>query len=127
VIMGGANNSVRGNYIGTNLSGSSAIANASGGIRAIGASSATIGGASAGQGNLVSGNTGNGIALDSDVSSTIIIGNLIGTNAGGTLGIANSGIGVSLDGTGNTLGGTTAAERNVISGNTQGGVGISGT
>jgi hypothetical protein len=40
--------------------------------------------------------------------------------------IANGGGGVSLDGTNNLLGGSTAGARNIISGNSQGGVGLFG-
>src|SRR5262249_29517837 len=50
---------------------------------------------------------------------TIVRGNLIGTDRTGTAAIVNeTGVGISISGdaAGNTVGGTTAAERNVISG-----------
>jgi len=47
----------------------------------------------------------------------IITGNFIGTNPSGTVSVANE-IGISIDGCGNnTIGGTTPALRNVVSGN----------
>ena len=56
-----------------------------------------------------------------------MIGNYIGLDAGGTLdrGNATYGIGITSGGA-NTVGGTAAGERNVISGNDQYGVGILG-
>ena len=127
VIVQGSSHSIQGNYIGTNSGGTAAVANASHGLRAITATGVTIGGTVAGAGNLISGNTSNGIALDADTSSLVISGNLIGTNAAGTTALANAGSGVSLGGTGHTLGGTTAAARNVISGNTSSGVVLQGS
>jgi len=57
-----------------------------------------------------------------------IEGNFIGTNAAGTAIVANDGDGVVINGpgsTGNTIGGTTPAARNLISGNDEQGVEIS--
>lgn len=51
-------------------------------------------------------------------------GNLIGTDTAGTPGLGNQSNGVQVEGAGNRIGGTTAGERNVISGNASGGVGI---
>ncbi len=67
---------------------------------------------------------GSGIVLNG--GNTIIAGNFIGTNPTGTAPLAN-GNGIVLNGgaSGNTVGGTAAGARNVISGNTGGsGVGI---
>src|SRR4030095_12713202 len=53
--------------------------------------------------------------------------NLIGTNANGTAAVPNVGYGLRVDGvTGTTIGGTTAAAANVLSGNTAFGIGIVG-
>ena len=57
----------------------------------------------------------------------IVSGNRIGTNAAGTLDRGNLGAGVLIvNSASNTIGGTTAATRNLISGNDQSGVSISG-
>lgn len=122
----GVGNQIKGNYIGLNVSGTAALANAGNGIRAITASNGVIGGVAAGEGNVISGNGSSGIVLDDDVSGTTIQGNRIGTNAAGTAIVANQGGGVGLDGTNNLLGGSTAAARNIISGNVFGGVGLYG-
>jgi titin len=58
---------------------------------------------------------------------TTISGNYIGTNAAGSAALANAGRGIYiLDSSSSTIGGTTAAERNVISGNAIEGVKIEG-
>jgi hypothetical protein len=67
-----------------------------------------------------------GIVVDSDAN--VISGNYIGTDAAGTVAVPNGyGSGVDVYGDNNTVGGTTAASRNVISGNTTYGVDIAGS
>jgi hypothetical protein len=70
--------------------------------------------------NYISGNTGNGIKVYSN--STVIKGNYIGINQAGTAAIANGGVGIRLESNNNTIGGTTSADGNVISGNTGDGI-----
>jgi hypothetical protein len=66
-----------------------------------------------------------GILIDlgdrSRSSNSLIEGNFIGTNVAGTAALGN-GIGVFIRNPLNTIGGTTAAARNVISGNVNGGI-----
>lgn len=72
--------------------------------------------------NVIAGHSGAGIRLlDRDVSNNVIAGNYIGTDWTGMVALPNALGVVSLDATSNTIGGTTAAERNLISGN---GVGV---
>ncbi len=123
----GSGNTVKGNYIGLDVTGSVDLGNGSNGIRAIGSTNGVIGGTAAGEGNVISGNVSSGIVLDSDVSGTVIQGNKIGVDTAGVAIIANDGGGVELDGTNNILGGATAAARNIISGNAFGGVGLFGS
>jgi len=130
-ISAGGSNIVQGNYIGTNAAGTAAIANLNYGIRLISNTSAnTIGGTTAGAGNVISGNgdavTDIGLSLYSSDNNTVK-GNYIGTNAAGTAALGNTGIGISMEAgsANNTVGGTTAGERNTISGNTQYGIHIS--
>jgi hypothetical protein len=113
---GGANNLVEGNYIGTDASGLVAMPNGYG-IVVGNSTGPTIGGAVAGAGNLISGNNSFGIVLGNSVCTTIQ-GNYIGTDATGMAALGNGYLGV-LDrfASNNTIGGTTAAEANVISGN----------
>ncbi|HQQ32628.1 MAG TPA: DUF4347 domain-containing protein, partial [Methylophilus sp.] len=68
---------------------------------------------------------GNGIYLQTG-GGNLIEGNYIGTNSAGTAAAANNFGVVLLDSANNTIGGTTAASRNVLSGNTFDGINISG-
>lgn len=74
-----------------------------------------------GQGNVVSGNGGNGAIIISGDDNTVI-GNLIGTDVSGYMVIGNEGIGVHIFGRNNRIGGTQPWERNIISGNGYAGV-----
>jgi hypothetical protein len=118
-------NFVQGNQIGTNAAGSAAIANLTG-VNIDGSANNQIGGTGAGQGNLISGNTGAGVQIqNSGASNNLIEGNLLGTTLTGMVALANLyGVVIQSGATGNTIGGTTASARNVISGNTNSGVSI---
>ena len=109
-------NTIQGNRIGTNAAGTGAIANVFEGILLYGSNSNTVGGAAAGAGNLISGNAGLGLHIDSS-SGNVVLGNYVGVTASGNADLGN-GEGISIqDASNNTIGGTTAAERNVVSGN----------
>ncbi len=132
IILGAAatGNVVSGNFIGSNVSGTARIPNGGAGVAVInGASNNTIGGTTAGAGNLISGNTGPGVNINTaGTTGNTVAGNFIGTNAAGSAALFNGNSGVVLNAgtTNNTVGGTTAAARNVISGNNQSGVNVSG-
>jgi CSLREA domain-containing protein len=118
---------VQGNLIGTNAAGTAAmvVANSASGIDISSSPSNTIGGTAAGAGNVISGHQNYGIALSGAASTgNVIQGNRIGTNAAGTAALANgiSGISIRSASHDNTIGGTTAAARNLISGNTVDGI-----
>ena len=110
---------VEGCYIGTDDSGTTALPNADDGVFIRDASDNTIGGTAPGASNLISGNSNDGIILtNSDTTRNLVAGNFIGTDASGSMPLGNGGAGVSLFGaSGNTVGGTTAMARNVISAN----------
>lgn len=113
-----------GNYIGVDVSGANAISNGEDGILVLGAPSTTIGAATASPGNtggnVLSGNNRNGIRLEgATASGTIIQGNNIGLRASGAAAQRNVGDGISIAAAPNTtIGGSSATQRNVISGNT---------
>jgi titin len=123
-LTGGASgNLVQGNLIGLSAAGTNALPNGSG-VSISGASSNTIGGSVAAARNVISGNAFNGIFLTGGASGNLIQGNLIGLSAAGTNALPNCFNGISISGaSSNTIGGSIAAARNVISGNTNG-VGI---
>ena len=110
-------NKITGCYIGIGPDGVTDKGNAAAGIvLAASAPNNTIGGTLTSQRNIISGNNANGITIAS--SGNIISGNYLGTNAAGTAAVANNGMGIELSNSiNNKIGGTTAAERNIISGN----------
>ncbi len=125
VISGNASSGIRilsssgtrivGNHIGTDLTGSIAVPNQVHGITFGGTSTDTaIGGIALSDRNVISGNLWDGITGTG--TNTRIEGNYIGVNAGGTMPIPNGRHGVVMS-AGVTLGGGTAAQRNIISGN----------
>lgn len=65
----------------------------------------------------VNGNGGFGIEIPAGSNGHLIIGNYLGTDATGGVAAANSRGGLSIHGNDVTVGGSTAAERNVIAGN----------
>jgi hypothetical protein len=117
--QGLGNNVLQGNLIGASADGTQPIANSEGLHIECGAN--TIGGADAGEGNVISGNSSYGVFLDQGNGNNLLQGNLIGTNAAGTQAVPNN-QGVLIESPGNTIGGAQAGDRNVISGNTSGGV-----
>ena len=88
-----------------------------------------IGGTDPGAGNVI-GNCADGITIF-NANNNVVQGNFIGTDATGTTAISN-GVGVKVVSafgaptSHNTIGGTTAAARNIISGNTSQGIYIAG-
>jgi parallel beta-helix repeat protein len=128
VLARSSNNVIEGNYIGTDITGNSALGNQMDGICLSGdAAYNNIGTATAGGGNVISGNGGNGILAFFGYFN-VIEGNRIGCNPGGDSAIPNRlcGINLSIHG-GTTIGGTVANARNVISGNDVHGIEIGGS
>jgi CSLREA domain-containing protein len=128
-ILGGDSYLIQGCYIGTSTSGNVARGNGADGINFGGRSSDnTVGGAGAGEGNLISGNGGIGISIgDTGNGEYSIQGNLIGTDIGGTGDLGNGGHGIRIPAKADSLiGGSAAGEGNLISGNGGNGVLVSG-
>ena len=117
---------IEGNHIGVDRTGLIARANGVG-ISTTSAFTLRVGGTSASQRNVISGNTGNGLSL-SGLSTGLIQGNVIGTDLNGTTAIPNGSNGIGASGfvTGLTVGGTAAGAGNVISGNAQHGIFLDG-
>jgi titin len=125
---GTTGDTIEGNYIGTDVTGATAVSNTNLGVFLSGASGVLVGGTASGAGNVISGNTKAGVYLDSGAAGNTVEGNVIGLKAAGTAALAN-GIGVYLTaaGSGNRVGGTTTSAGNVISGNLSTGVYVSST
>ncbi len=122
---GADGNTVEGCFVGTDVTGSVALGNGNIGVLIGQASNNTLGGSSPGAGNLISGNPEGITVLDVTATGNVILGNYIGTDLSGTAAIPN-GVGISLAGPGNTVGGTGAGEGNLISGNEVNGVNFFG-
>ncbi len=129
LLLNSASVVIRGNYIGTNEDGTTALPNGYDGIRIAGSESTgnTIGSSIAARRNIISGNTGNGILLASNDND--VFGNYIGLNISGTLALPNGSDGIYIYAAdeqpptvGNEIGGTLAGQGNVISGNTSAGI-----
>ena len=121
-------NIVAGNYIGLDPTGASAMPNGYAGVDIFGGSfSNCVGGTVSGAGNVISGNTLQGVSISSNGAvANVLQGNLIGMNAAGTAAIPNllAGVGIYNGAQSNLIGGTTTSARNVISGNGEQGVAV---
>jgi len=121
---------IQGNKIGTDVTGMVAIPNSVGiliqadtGGPSSPASSNLIGGSSAGQGNIISGNTGAGIELETDVIDTTITGNIIGLNASANAALPNA-VGIQLVGAAGASVTGSLINNNTISSNTGAGINL---
>src|SRR5262249_33130247 len=126
---GTTNNQIMGNFVGTDVTGTFAVANLRAGVGvSFGAKNNIIGGAGAGAGNVISGNGNDGVVLSAPgTTGNHVQGNFIGTDISGTFALANgnSGVDILLGANANTIGGTAALAGNVISGNILEGIFIS--
>jgi titin len=130
---------VVGNFIGTEPPGTAELSNGGNGVLIFGPSTGNIvGGVTAAARNVISGNDGNGVMIFGNAArGNAVLGNLIGTDVTGTGFIGNGvagtpsafdGAGVRIAGgaSGNVIGGTVPAARNLISANTEVGIAIDG-
>jgi CSLREA domain-containing protein len=126
------NNVIAGNFIGTDAAGvyaAPAIAGSGNGIElSQGAAHNRIGGSTPAERNVISGNPKNGIAtFNGGTNNNVIAGNLIGLAPDGARRLHNLSHGVDINShsSNNIIGGSTPAERNVVSGNDAEGIEVS--
>jgi parallel beta-helix repeat protein len=126
--VGTDQNVVIGNFVGTRTDGAGPIGNGYSGIAVQdGAQFNRVGGTLPGEGNLISGNTDNGLYIGgAGTNNNQVLGNFIGTNSEGTarVGQGNNGIVITQGAARNTVGNGTVGGRNVISGNAYDGIRI---
>ncbi len=117
-----SDNVIAGNFIGLNPGGDAALPNGWSGVDIFGGASANLVGPS----NIISGNLNDGVAISS--AGNCVQGNFIGLNVAGTTAVPNQWAGVAMFGgaQSNLVGGGTAPARNIISGNNDQGVAMSG-
>jgi parallel beta-helix repeat protein len=128
-LIGGRFNSVvQGNIIGLDAGGRAPLGNTNG-VRVLDCNNNLIGGLTPtpgrGAGNVISGNTENGISVEFDrvgprVVGTVVLGNIIGLDAGGNESVGNGSAGFRTRDAGAQIGGTVREARNIISGNRYG-------
>jgi hypothetical protein len=113
-------NFVIGNYVGTDISGWFALPNSASGITVnMDAESTFI------QANLISGNVGSGVHIQSGEGNRLR-GNLIGTAADGSAPLGNRNDGVKVEGAANSIGGPLPRDGNVVAHNAGRGVAVIG-
>ena len=120
------NNTIQGNYVGTNGSGTAGLGNGNAGIY-IWSDNNLIGGP--GAGNLVSGNGYHGMVVLSDHpnANNVVQGNKIGTDITGASPIPNLGAGIyTIEGGGMTYGGIGVGKGNIIAFNLYSGIDAEG-
>ena len=119
-------NRVEGNLVGTDVTGTAALGNkAFGGVN-IGGTGNTVGGADPAARNIISGNVGDGIFFPNNSTNHLIQGNWIGVDITGNVGLANGANGVLFNGVPASDTSGTVVRDNVISGNGNSGVQLSG-
>jgi titin len=123
---GTTDNIIAANYIGSDISGATALGNGNGVEIGTGASGVTIGETGAAP-NVISGNTTAGVLVSSpEASHNNIENNYIGTDSSGQLPLGNN-IGVLVTGgLATTIGGTASGAGNVVSGNVIAGIEVTG-
>ncbi len=120
------NNVIRGNFIGTDVTGTADLGNGDDGV-AIFTGENAVGGSDPADRNLISGNTNHGVVLRyAAASNNVIKGNYIGVDVTGTsaLGNGNRGIRLFQNPGNNTIGGIGTGEGNVIAFSGDDGIGI---
>src|ERR1700736_5165658 len=124
------NNTIRGCWFGLDYSGTASAPNQYQGIQiSSGANSNTIGGSTTADRNVISGNNQYGIWIsDANTTGNVIQGNYIGTKSDGLAAVPNafSGVIVTRSSHDNSIGGASSGARNVISGNVNAGVWLTG-
>ena len=123
-----ADNKILGNYIGTDKNGAADLGNSGRGVLISDAKNSTIGGREAGARNVISGNNGHGVQIQTlfgNPTGNRIEGNFVGTGANGTAALGNGQDGVQIAGADdNTVGETVAGAGNRIAHNGAAGVSV---
>ncbi len=119
-------NTIEGNDVGTDSSGTVALPNTQDGIE-LGTLGDIVGGTTAASANVISGNSQYGLVIERSSEGILVEGNDIGTDRAGTAALGNGSDGVHIqdNAVNNTIGGSAAKDGNIIANN--GGTGVSVT
>ena len=117
IANGSYNNYVRGNYIGVDKDGQTALGNRWGIYVAIGSNQNWIGDTAPAAGNLVSGNTDIHIRIETASQYNRVQGNIVGLDRSGTYTMTTTATGISISQSShNQIGGIEVGARNLIAG-----------
>ncbi len=117
IIVNNGGNTIKGNWIGTDITGTKDYGNGKAGI-VVSKGTNVIGGPNASDRNIISGNTQLGLQFwTSNTNNNLVKNNYIGTDVTGNVAIPNDGSGVVINGSTNNV-----VDGNVISGNKQDGL-----
>jgi len=114
-VQAGPNNTIQGNYIGTDVSGQYDLGNIDDGVYVTSAAGTKI------LSNLIANNRANGICLAS-ATGTVVENNCVGTDATATRPLGNAAAGITITGSSNRVGGRGAGQANTVQFN--GGAGV---
>ena len=120
VLDGATATVIVGDLIGTDKTGATALGNGQSGVYLNNVGGNTVGGTTTAARNVISGNTGDGVLISGALAAmNLVQGNDIGTDSTGTKAVGNqaNGVAIAAAASTNTIGGTTATARNIISGN----------
>lgn len=120
VYIGGTGSKLQGNFVGTDITGMTALGNEGGGV--VAGDDALVGGTTPEARNIISGNGGWNVALgyNGPGNKATVQGNYIGTDLTGNVALNNPGHGIVIYSSDNVIGGLTPSARNIISGNQTG-------
>lgn len=121
----GSGHIIFGNYIGTNATGTAAIANGAMGIEASNTSNIQVGGRTTDSSNVISANGAQGIHFSATSSNIRIYGNTVGLAADKATALANGSNGIGVENSSNIrIGNTGTGYGNIISSNGGNGINI---
>jgi hypothetical protein len=125
-LSGNGGNVIEGNFIGTDVTGTTALGNFRAGVYQDSHGN-QVGGTTPDARNVISGNNGDGVFIADSATGNVVQGNFLGTDASGRghLGNEDSGVFITIA-SGNTVGGTTPGAGNILSGNGFFGVNLGG-
>jgi hypothetical protein len=116
-------NTLQGNFIGNDPTGTLARPNSEDGIDCRFVANNVFGGTKPGEGNVIAGNTLDGLRLrGATASNNIVKGNIFGTDPTGSFAVSSGGDGVESGGSNNVIGGDEPGAGNLMSGHTFAGV-----
>jgi CSLREA domain-containing protein len=115
---------VQGNYIGTDVGGFHPMGNYDNGIKLVGSDTIIVGGTDPEAGNVIADHGLVGVYIDDTSKNVQVLGNRIGTDAGGTAAMPNVKAGVRVGGTNQQIGVPGTGGRNLISGNMGPGIAV---